>query len=189
VEKVKKTVKKAFKNADELVADIVAKRSSIRKVLDADAGKAYAKKYFDKVVKNGNFEDWYENTFKKYDLKNEPLNFEVHHVIPINVLNKSPKLKELLYWAQKNGKQFDFNSVDNGIPLPKKRIKYDISGHSKHPKYDSAIEGKIHNILDNSLLDEGDKFNELRQLINNAKNKLEEEVLLGTRDVNEIIDL
>src|SRR5690606_17406837 len=62
VEKVKKTVKKAFKNADELVADIVAKRSSIRKVLDADAGKAYAKKYFDKVVKNGNFEDWYENT-------------------------------------------------------------------------------------------------------------------------------
>jgi hypothetical protein len=37
-------------------------------VLDTDAGKAYAKKYFDNIVKEGNFEEWYTNTFKKYDL-------------------------------------------------------------------------------------------------------------------------
>jgi len=27
--------------------------------LDTDAGKAYARKYFDNIVKEGNFEDWW----------------------------------------------------------------------------------------------------------------------------------
>ena len=47
------------------------------------------------MVKKGDFETWYNNVFKKYDL-GEPLNFEVHHIIPISVLKDNEALQELL---------------------------------------------------------------------------------------------
>jgi len=63
-----KKAKKVFSSIEEFFTNIVNNRNTIRKVLDTDAGKAYAKKYFDNIVKEGNFEEWYTNTFKKYDL-------------------------------------------------------------------------------------------------------------------------
>ena len=102
-------------------------------------------------MKKGDFETWYNNVFKKYDL-GEPLNFEVHHIIPISVLKKNKALQELLLWAEKNGKKFDFNGLDNAIPLQKKRLKYEISGHANHPDYDKAIIDKIKNITNSKIL-------------------------------------
>lgn len=179
--------KKIFNTAQELVDDIAKNRKIIRKVLDSDAGKEYAKKYFDKVVKDGDFEEWYTNVFKKYDL-DEPLNFEVHHIIPINVLKENEKLQQLLLWAEKNGKNFDFNGLDNGIPLQKKRLKYEISGHAKHPKYDEFIIKKIEYVLNDKSLDNFNKYDEIQEIINNTKIKLEQEVLLGNKNVNDIIN-
>ena len=184
-EAVKKS-KKSVTNISELVKDVVSKRKNIRKVLDTDAGKAYARKYFDKF-ETGNFEDWYQNTFKKYDTK-EPLNFEVHHVIPINVLEENKEFQEVLLWAEKNGKRFDFNSIDNGIPLQKKRIKYEQSGHANHPKYDEVMTEKLLKITESPLSEEK-KFDAIKDIIEKTKNKLEQDVLLGNKDVNQIISL
>jgi hypothetical protein len=141
-----KNAKKVFSSAKEMAIDIVKNRNTIRKILDTDAGKAYARKYFDNIVKEGNFEDWYASTFKKYDL-GEPLNFEAHHIIPIDVLEQNLELQELLFKFQD---QFDFNSIDNGIPLPKKSLRFDQAGHANHPKYDMAIRKQVDDIINNS---------------------------------------
>jgi hypothetical protein len=36
------------------------------------------------------------------------------------------QLQEVLLRAEKNDKKFDFNSIDNGIPLQKKKAKIDF---------------------------------------------------------------
>ena len=138
-------------------------------------------------MKKGDFETWYNNVFKKYDL-GEPLNFEVHHIIPISILKEKEALQELLLWAEKNGKKFDFNGLDNAIPLQKKRLKYEISGHANHPNYDKAIIERVNIILSNESYSELRKFNEIQTLIKNGKEKLETNVLLGTKNVNDIVD-
>ena len=149
--------------------------------------KEISKKYFEKMVKKGDFETWYNNVFKKYDL-GEPLNFEVHHIIPISVLKEKEALQELLLWAEKNGKKFDFNGLDNAIPLQKKRLKYEISGHANHPDYDKAIDKKITEIITSrrNLNNPEKAFEEIQELIQKSKDILEKEVLLGTKDVNQI---
>ena len=185
VETGKKLGKKSILNAAELVADIVKKRGNIRNLLDTDFGKDYAKKYFAKTIKDGNFEDWWKEA-KQWE-KGGDLNFEVHHVIPISVLEKNLKLQELFLWAKKEGKVFDFNSIDNGIPLQKKKAKIDLNGHTSHPKYDDAIAEKILKITESKILDNSDKFESIQELINKARNTLENEVLLGSKDVNQII--
>ena len=139
------------------------------------------------MVKKGDFETWYNNVFKKYDL-GEPLNFEVHHIIPISVLKENEALQELLLWAEKNGKKFDFNGLDNAIPLQKKRLKYEISGHANHPDYDINLDEKITEIITSPRnLNKPEKaFEEIQELIQKSKDILEKEVLLGTKDVNQI---
>ncbi|MFK8296566.1 AHH domain-containing protein [Capnocytophaga canimorsus] len=123
----------------------------------------------------------------KYDL-GEPLNFEVHHIIPINVLEKNKALQDLFLWAEQNGKKFDFNGLDNGIPLQKKRLKYGVNGHAKHPNYDEAVIGKIEDVLKDKSLNNLNKYDEIQEIINNIKIKLEQDVLLGNKDVNDIIN-
>jgi hypothetical protein len=177
-----KNIKKVFASAKEMVADIVNNRNTIRKVLDTDAGEVYVRKYFDNIVKEGNFDDWYVNTFKKYDL-GEPLNFEVHHVIPVNVLEGNKELQDLLFKYQD---KFDFNSIENGIPVPKKSLKFDQSGHANHPDYDAAVRKRMGEILSQDIPDSS-KFEEIELIVKDIKNKLENEVLLGTYDVNNIV--
>lgn len=138
-------------------------------------------------MKKGDFETWYNNVFKKYDL-GEPLNFEVHHIIPISILKEKEALQELLLWAEKNGKKFDFNGLDNAIPLQKKRLKYEISGHANHPDYDKAIIDKIKNITNSKILKNEEKLDAIQNIIDKTKIKLEKEVLLGNKDVNDIIN-
>ncbi len=186
IDGVKKGGGNIAENLKRFLKNIVDNRSKIRKVLDTPEGMEYAKKYFNTFVKQGNFDDWYKDVFKKYEL-GEPLNFEVHHVIPVKVLEKSKELQELLMWAKKEGKAFDFNSVDNGIPLPKKRIKYEQSGHASHLKYDSGIRRRINDILENAPNQER-AFERIENLIKETKAKLESEVLLGSRDVNQIVN-
>jgi hypothetical protein len=136
-------------------------------------------------VKVGNFNDWYTNTFKAYSA-GEPLNFEAHHVIPVNVLQKNPKLQNLLEWAKENGNTFDFNGIDNGIPLPKKSIKFDQSGHANHPQYDNAVRIKIYQIINEPNYSNSKKMEELENIIEEIKNELKSKVLLGNMDVNNI---
>jgi len=179
---------KAFNNTKELVDYISRNRNKIRRVLDTEMGKTYAEKYFKNFVKEGDFEDWYKNTFKKYDL-GEPVKFEVHHVIPIKVFEKNKELQDILFWAKKNGKEFDFNGIDNGIPLQKKIAAIELKGHANHPNYDDAMVVKLEKITESKAFDNEGKFDLIKDLIEETKNKLEKEVLLGSKDVNQLIDL
>jgi hypothetical protein len=163
-----------------MVNDIVRNRDVIRKVLDTDAGMEYGRKYFDNVIREGSFEDWWSMA-KRYDL-NDELNFEVHYVIPISVLEKNKELQDLLFKFQD---RFDFNNIDNAIPLQKKSIKFDVSGHANHPEYDKAIRDRIETII-NSPISEIEKFDDIQTLIRNVKKELEVNVLLGNKDVNQI---
>ncbi|GEM_PF-3983517 len=173
--------------ADDLYHKIEYYRATVRDVMDTAEGIAYARKYYDKYVTGQSFEDWWAYA-KKYNVADD-LNFEVHHVIPIKVLGKNPKLKELLFWAEKNGKKFEFNGNDNAIPLQKKKAAIELNGHTNHPKYDEAMTVKLEEILSEEAYSEARKFSEIQKLIKNTKDKLENEVLLGTKDVNQIIDL
>jgi hypothetical protein len=155
-------------------------RNEIRKVLTTDAGVDYLRKYFDKFVNEGNFTEWLQ---KAKDYKLGKLNFEVHHVIPVNVLENNKEPQRILEKFN-----FDFNGMDNAIPLQKKNVNIDVkTGHANHPQYDDAIKKQIEEIMQNPRIDDAGKFEKVKELINNAKSKLENDVLLGNKDVNSII--
>lgn len=172
---------------EDLYEKIEYYRATVREVINTDEAKAYALKYFNKNVKDQTFEEWWAYA-KKYSVTDD-LNFEIHHIIPVKVLGKNPKLKELLFWAENNGKKFEFNGLDNSIPLQKKKANIGLNGHTNHPAYDIAIQQKLDEILENETYSELRKFNEVQRLINNTKQKLETEVLLGSKDVNHITNL
>jgi hypothetical protein len=104
-------------------------------------------------------------------------------VIPINVLKKK-NLQELMFKYQD---RFDFNGIDNAIPLPKKSMKYEQTGHANHPKYDDVITTKIDNIFENSI-DDNDAFENIKKSVIDIRKKLENDVLLGNRDVNNLMN-
>ena len=189
-EEIKKVkVKKIFNSAQEFAEDIVKNKTNIRKnILDLAETKDYARKYFDTVVKEGDFDDWFKNNFSKYE--KGTLNFEAHHIIPIDVLKTNPYLQKLLFDLKKADPNFsfDFNGIDNGMMLQKKSLKLDVNGHASHKKYSDVIDTKITEICSNKELSDIEKFDKIEDLIKNAKNKLEKEVLLGNKDVNDIVD-
>ena len=79
-------------------------------------------------------------------------------------------------------------SERSGIPLQKKKAKIDFNGHANHPQYDDIIKKKVEDVVSNPLLDEEEKFDEIKSLIKRAKTKLESDVLLGNKDVNQILE-
>ena len=188
-EEIKKVkVKKIFNSAQEFAEDIVKNKRNIRdNILNLAETKDYAKKYFETVVKEGDFDDWFKNNFSKYE--KGALNFEAHHIIPIDVLKTNPYLKKLLFDLKKADPNFsfNFNGIDNGIMLQKKSLKLDINGHALHKKYSDTINKKITEIINNSPTQKK-AFEEIQGLIKKAKNKLEKEVLLGNKDVNDIVN-
>jgi len=67
----------------------------IENILNLAETKDYARKYFETVVKEGDFDDWFKNNFSKYE--KGTLNFEAHHIIPIDVLKTNIDLQQLLF--------------------------------------------------------------------------------------------
>jgi len=177
-----------YKNADEYVAAMEKVRPNIRKnIIDLPESRAFAKDYAQKIgIADADFDSWFENTFKKYE--GQTLNFEAHHIFPIDVLKTNKELKELLYWAEKNGKTFDFNGIDNGMMLQKKSIGLDVTGHTNHPQYNDAISEKITNVINGFHNDNEAAFNAIIDLVNDTKSELKTMVLLGNKNVNEIIN-
>ena len=156
--------------------------------MDLAETKDYAKKYFETVVKEGDFDDWFKNNFSKYE--KGALNFEAHHIIPIDVLKTNPYLKKLLFDLKKADPNFsfDFNGIDNGMMLQKKSLKLDVNGHTIHNDYSRKINKKITEIINDSNGNNMLAFDRIKKLIQKSKDKLEKEVLLGNKDVNDIID-
>jgi hypothetical protein len=99
-------------------------------------------------------------------------------------------LKDLLYNLQKNNPNFsfDFNSIDNGMMVPKRSIQLDINGHTVHNNYNDAISEKLDEICTNIDYSDLEKFDKIENLIMNVKEQLRTEVLLGNRNVNDIVN-
>jgi len=185
---------KIFKSADEFAMSLYKKRSDIRDaIIDLTDSKNLALEYFEHIkktdltLKNIKFDDWFENTFKKYE-SGTP-NFEAHHVIPADLLVKNEELKELLFELHKADPnfKFDFNGGDNGIMLQKKSKTFENNGHTSHKQYNDAVSEKITNIINNAPSKEK-AFERIQKFINDSKEKLKKEVLLGDKDVNDIVN-
>ena len=198
IDDVIKIGKKVFKSADEFANALYKARSDIRKaIINLPESKNLAIEYFEHIkktdlsLKNVKFDDWFEKTFKTYE-KGTP-NFEAHHVIPADLLKSNEKFKQLLFDLRKADPdfKFDFNGLDNGIMLQKKSMNLDIiNGHASHKKYNDAIDFKINEIIDNprNVNKPERAFEEIQELIKNTKEKLKKEVLLGNKDVNDIVN-
>ena len=180
IEDVLKVGKKVFNSADEFANAIYNARSTIRKgIIDLSESRNLALEYFEHIkktdltLKNVKFDDWFENTFKKYEAGTP--NFEAHHVIPADLLKTNEKFKELIFNLQKADPdfKFDFNGLDNGIMLQKKSVGLDINtGHAKHEVYNREISRKITEICSDSNLNNIDKFEEIEELIKNTKERI-----------------
>jgi hypothetical protein len=197
IEDVLKVGKKVFNSADEFANALYKARSDIRKgIINLTESRNLALEYFEHIkktdlsLKNVKFDDWFENTFKKYEAGTP--NFEAHHVIPADLLKSNPDFKQLIFDLHKADPdfKFDFNGLDNGIMLQKKSLKLDINtGHAKHDVYNREISKKISEIINNSRnVNKPERaFEEIQDLIKSTKEKLKNEVLLGNKDVNDII--
>jgi len=62
--------------------------------------------------------------------------YEAHHIIPVNLLEKSPALQ----FYYNNGGKLNFNSLENGIMV--KKVNLD-GVHANHPVYTTIIGRKI----------------------------------------------
>ncbi|WP_309607565.1 AHH domain-containing protein [Flavobacterium sp.] len=185
---------KVFNSAEELATAIYKARSTIRKnIINLQESKDLAKEFFEHIKKtdtslsNVQFDDWFINTFKKFE--SSTLNFEAHHVIPADVLKNNPDLKELLFELRKTDSNFnfDFNGIDNGMMIQKKSNALQINGHTVHNDYNREISKKISELIQNAATKEK-AFEKVKKLISDTKNKLKQEVLLGTKNVNEIVN-
>ena len=189
--------KRIPKNADEYATYIYETRSDIRKnIIDLPESKQLALEYFNKINNSSKglndleFKDWLEKTFKH---EKGTLNFEAHHVIPVDVLTTNPELKNLIFELQKSDLnfKFDYNGIENGMMLQKKSNALEINGHTSHKKYNEAISKKISEIINKypkNISGFKNAFDEIEDLIQTAKQKLKNDVLLGTKDVNDIIN-
>jgi hypothetical protein len=179
--------KKTLANVGELVKDIVAKRKYIRdNIIELAESKELARLFAKKIgIKDADFEDWFKNSFKTTE--KGTINFQAHHVIPVEILEKNDKFNELLFRLQGKA-DFDFNGIDNGIMLQAKSINLDVAGHAKHKAYTDALDVKITEICSNAKIDDLDKLDRIKDLVSSAKEKLKKDVLLGNKDVNDIVN-
>ncbi|WP_309607562.1 AHH domain-containing protein [Flavobacterium sp.] len=113
-------------------------------------------------------------------------------MIPADVLKNNPDLKELLFELRKTDPDFDFdfNGIDNGMMIQKKSNSLQINGHTVHNDYNREISKKITDIITDSrnLNKPKRAFDEIEDLIKSTKQKLKNEVLLGNKNVNDIIN-
>lgn len=93
-----------------------------------------------------------------------------------------------MLWAEQNGKGLDFNGIENGMMMQKKSIKLEIDGHANHPKYDFALDKKITQIIADAGGNNVKALADIRKLIEKTKKTLKDDVLLGTKNVNDVID-
>ena len=112
--------------------------------------------------------------------------YDAHHVIPVEMLEKS----EGLIFYYNNGGKFNFNSIENGI-FVKKVAKG--GEHAYHPKYNDYIENRIRNIYEQAVLNSDNVTiqikeieNKLQNFSNELKLQIKNECVIGKKRINEI---
>jgi hypothetical protein len=138
-----------------------------------------------------NIDNLFKNKyFIEYNGKLIPLKFEAHHIIPKDLLLDEDMI-ELRNFVSRNKENFDFNGIDNGIPVHKLDAKYpELGGHSSHPEYNNLSREKIVEIKAKSTIkgtfyqDIFDK--KLLDHINDTREKIINEVIAESKKINHL---
>jgi len=174
------------KTANKKVIQAFKERFAKFDILDAKGIKIDATNLTDT-----NLKDLFTNKyFMKYENKLIPIKFDAHHIIPKNLLLDDDMI-ELRNFVSRNKEIFDFNGLDNGIPVHKFDSDYPLlGGHSTHPAYSDLSKEKIleiieksknKGILNNDLFDEN-----LLNYINETREKIIDEVIADSKKINDL---
>ncbi|KFF06426.1 AHH domain-containing protein [Flavobacterium reichenbachii] len=134
-------------------------------------------------------EDLFKNKyFMKHNGKLLPLKFEAHHIIPKDLL-LDDDMVELRNFVSRNKENFDFNGLDNGIPVHKLDAGFsELGGHSNHKKYNNLSRKKIKEIVKDSEIDgvfRQSLFDKkLSNYINSTREKIINEVITDSKKIN-----
>lgn len=126
-----------------------------------------------------------------YNGKMREITFEAHHIVPKELL-LDPDLRELHIFVKNNTDKFDFNGLDNGIPIHKysKQFK-ELGGHGNHPNYSDLSKKTIQEIKKDSYYK-----GEFRQSIfdkklinhiNKTRNEIIQQVATESKKINDLI--
>lgn len=136
-----------------------------------------------------NIENLFKNKyFMKHNGKLVPLKFEAHHIIPKDLLLDDDMI-ELRNFVSRNKENFDFNGLDNGIPVHKFDSDYPkMGGHASHPAYNKLSKEKIKEIVTDSEIDgifRQSLFDKkLSNYINATRQKIIDEVITESKKIN-----
>ncbi|WP_133259492.1 hypothetical protein [Pseudochryseolinea flava] len=72
--------------------------------------------------------------------------------------------------------------------VQKKSLKMDQVGHGSHPQYTRALDDKITQVINDAGGDLDEAFENVRDLISQVKGTLTDEAIMGSKNVNEIVD-
>ncbi|QYS85543.1 hypothetical protein JJC03_09995 [Flavobacterium oreochromis] len=96
-------------------------------------------------------------------------------------------------FVKNNKDKFDFNGLDNGIPVHKYSKEFeDLGGHGNHPDYSKLTKAKIKEIKEVSL-DKNRQFSQslfdknLLNHINRTRQQIIQEVIEDSKKINNLI--
>jgi hypothetical protein len=116
------------------------------------------------------FKDELERIFSGSD-------FNAHHINPANLLYNNKVLQDILEWAVKNGKTFEFNDIDNLVFL---RLVNHTDGVYGHKIYDNLIGDEISGLESIFRNSPNEAFNQLQNKIKKYQNGIKDQ-LIGTQ--------
>lgn len=127
-----------------------------------------------------------------YNGKMREITFEAHHIVPKELL-LDPDLRELHIFVKNNTNKFDFNGLDNGIPIHKYSKEFkELGGHGNHPDYSKLTKKKILQIKEYSL-NRHRKYDQylfeenLLQHINDTREDITKQVIDESKKINDLI--
>lgn len=112
--------------------------------------------------------------------------FQAHHKIPYELLRDMPELREILDWAKKNGKEFNFNEIENGVMVQRKSLDLDVSGHANHPHYTDELRARILDLYKISKGDMAKAYKRLSNLLMEIDKKIMDDVIKGAKNIDDL---
>lgn len=184
---------------------VILNKGALEKVFNKPVVSAYIERFkkYDILDINGNkidinpsnesqIKELFEGKYALYyNGKMREITFEAHHIVPKELL-LDPDLRELHIFVKNNTNKFDFNGLDNGIPIHKYSKEFkELGGHGSHKKYNELTKEKILDIKEKSYrkgIYDQDLFEEnLLQHINDTRQDITKQVIEESKKVNDLI--
>jgi hypothetical protein len=184
---------------------VILNKGALEKVFNKPVVSAYIERFkkYDILDINGNkidinpsnesqIKELFEGKYALYyNGKMREITFEAHHIVPKELL-LDPDLRELHIFVKNNTNKFDFNGLDNGIPIHKYSKEFkELGGHGNHKEYNRLTKKKILDIKEKSRINK--KYNQdlfeknLLKHINDTREDITKQVIDESKKVNDLI--